>query len=306
MADQIEFTNPNQQFYLDAGFIFGFVDDLTAIFVKIFQEYFRHHPLTKDFKFLSNSDPNSKIRIAEEYEINERFFPCIIISTIPITGSPWSLGDNLGVIKDNTSGKTYLRKGGMITATVQISVLALNVRECKRITDIAGLGLCYPLQRELAKNNVIMVPTSFRLSALAERVVTPTIKAFQIDIGQQVQTSWVQDFEVNAEELRGISDLKGVKIQPMIPKEGEYVHRDKGIISTATLNTITDGTKSWPENAFRTYQLLLKKPGSTLYSYTLDIVSNTSNTITFTPALTETPMYNWEYFIVSQREQIEV
>lgn len=295
-----QFTNPNPQFYLDAGFIYNMVDDLSGIFVKVLQGFFQSHPLTKDFRFTSNQDPAGKLRIAEEYQIDERFFPCIIVSSVPMTGTPWSLGDNLGLVNDTSNGKSYLRKGGMILATIQISAMALGIRECKRIADMVGLGLCYPLQRELAGNNIVMVPNSFRVSAVSERAIGPSsIKAYQIDLGQQIQTSWVQDFELTADELEGL------KITPNIPKEGGSVVRERGVITTATLSTITDSTKSWPENAFRTYQLVLKKPGDELASYTLDIVSNNSNTLNFSPALTEVPMASWEYSIVSKREQID-
>jgi len=70
---------------------------------------------------------------------------------------------------------------------------------------------------------------------------------------------------------------------------------DTGMVTTATLNTLTDVTKNWPDNQWKDY--VVEIVSGTGEGQIRKIVSNTSNTLVVDPPWTTVPDHTSRYAI---------
>lgn len=283
-----EETKPRQsQQYASADFFFRMGDHFSAAALEVLQDFFAAHQLAEEFKWLPDGDNGSttgKVCIRIGYDENERFLPRVELSTVTGGTKNWGLGRNLMRYEDG--GNKYIRKGGRFDGDIQYNVCARNLEECKRLADIVLLGLSYPMEYELYRRSVCLVPDSCKIGAPQERTDTDQTRYYSILISVSGFSTWFQDFKIIAPEFEDFDVRVGIRI-------------DVGTITNYDATSLTDDTKSWIPNGMMHYIVQLLNENNVV-TQEKKVTSNTNNRLYIEGTWQVDPTIGTKYQIISK------
>lgn len=175
-------------------FIFALADELTDHLIRVLRAYFHQHTLTTLYRW-DSAFKFSAVHVSAEFKEEERYLPQIVMTILPYERAI-ALG-NKGETFDR-SGEHYVTYTGAFDFDITFRIVAGHASTRDQLMDLLLVGLVYPLQRALARRNIVLVQNTARGIAKTTGQLTSNKKTFEGAVAVRATVEWTQHFKYDS------------------------------------------------------------------------------------------------------------
>jgi|GEM_PF-6020861 len=171
-------------------------------------------------QFRYNDDRKlTKISIFDQFPLEDKAYPRIIVTDVPGNSTEIGLGQNAGGVVNRERSEAYEIYGGAFHFNLSLQLATASRLDTKRLTDIVLGALAFYIRRDLQKEDIMPIPAEhIRLSAIMAEEITPLgLKVYRSTLIYPLRVEWSQ--AIPLEPINGfiIEAVKGIPIIELKP-----------------------------------------------------------------------------------------
>lgn len=186
-------------------FVFGLSEQVSARFIQVIQDFFNRNPLCRTLN-TKLAKVNKEVKILDCFAPDTQSLPQIVVSSMPVTHSPISLGNRLGM--QEVDGHAYMVYGGNLAIESQIELYELGKTNICDLADLLFLGLMQYIPFCMAQTQIVVQPNIRFTPASEYRKAAIDGEVFKLTLTVPVVSEWRQYMEIGSSDSPALGEFQ--------------------------------------------------------------------------------------------------
>lgn len=186
--------------------IFQLTDEMTAILVEQFQNWFHQHPLAQEYRWFPNSE-ETKIHIYDQFPDDPNAFPRLTIKGMIGRGTKSGLSDMADKLYDPDNPQVVVGESfaGWYNPRADYTVESTHDQDVRRILDLCHIAMVrnlqYDVPRETNGNMTLDLPNLLNITGRGTRPRGDQQAIHFVTVSQDWRVMWHDEKKIEDDLL---------------------------------------------------------------------------------------------------------